>query len=54
MSSARRKASVVSQSDVSEQLHTLVNGVTGNIDGHVRRAAVPSLSALRFVRRDVL
>ena len=46
MSSARRKASVVSQSDVSEQLYTLVNGVTGNVDGYVSLAAVPSLSAL--------
>ena len=45
MSSARRKASVMSQCDVSEQLYTLVNGVTGNVDGHVSLAAVPSLSA---------
>ena len=46
MSSARRKAPVVSQRDVSEQLYTLVNGVTGYVDGQVSLAAVPSLSAL--------
>ena len=44
MSSVRRKASVVSQSDVSKQLYRLVNSVAGNIDGHVSLADVLSLS----------
>ena len=30
----------------SEQLHTLVNGVTGGVDGKVSLAALPSLDAL--------
>ena len=46
MSSARRKTSVISQNDVSEQLYTFVDGVTGDVDGQVSLAAVPSLSAL--------
>ena len=46
MSSARRKAVVMSQIDVSDQLYTLVNGVTGDVDGHVSLAAVLSPSAL--------
>ena len=34
------------QSDPSEQVHTLVNGVTGNIEGGVSLAANPSSNAL--------
>ena len=45
MSSARRTASVMSQSDVSEEMYTLFNGVTGNVDSHVSLTAMPSLSA---------
>ena len=37
---------IPSQSDTSEQLHTLVNGVTGNIEGKISLAAIPSLHAL--------
>ena len=29
----------------SEQVHTLVNGLTGNIEGEVSLAAIPSLHA---------
>ena len=32
--------------DGSEQLHTFVNGVTGDVDGKVSLAALPSLDAL--------
>ena len=34
------------QSDSGKQLHTLVNGITGNIEGKVSLAAIPSLHAL--------
>ena len=37
MPSARRNASVMSQSDVSKQLYTLVNGMTGDVDGRSRK-----------------
>ena len=40
------EACIPSQSDTSEQVHTLVNGVTGNIEGEVSLAAIPSLHAL--------
>ena len=30
----------------SEQMHTLVNGVTSDVDGRVSLAALPSLNAL--------
>ena len=40
------EACIPSQSDTSEQLHTLVNGVTANIEGKVSLAAIPSLHAL--------
>ena len=43
---ARRKASVMSQSDASEQLQTIVNGLTVSVDGHVGPMALPSLNAL--------
>ena len=46
MAAARRKASVLSRGDGSEQLHTLVNELTGNVDGEVSLAALPSLDAL--------
>ena len=42
MATARRKASVMSLSDTSDQLYTLVDGV----DGEVGLAALPSLTAL--------
>ena len=46
MAAVRRKASVLSRSDNSEQLYTLVNGVTGNVEGNVSLEAIPSLHAL--------
>ena len=46
MAAARRKASGMSQSDTSEQLYALVNGVTGNCNGDVSLEALPSLHAL--------
>ena len=42
MAEARRKASVLSPGDGSEQLHTLVNGLTGDVDGEVGLATLPS------------
>ena len=41
-----RKASGMSQSDTSEQLYTLRNGVSGKNDGDVSLTAIPSLHAL--------
>ena len=46
MAAARRKASVMSLSDTSEQLYTLVVGVIGHVDGEVGVAALPSLTDL--------
>lgn len=46
MAAARRKASVMSQSDSNDQLYALIDGVTGDIDGDVSLMAVPSLCAL--------
>ncbi|CAI5713542.1 unnamed protein product [Peronospora farinosa] len=46
MAAARRKASVLSHGNVSDQLYTLVNRVTGDADGEVDLEALPSLNAL--------
>ncbi|CAI5739859.1 unnamed protein product [Peronospora farinosa] len=46
MAAARRKASALSHSNVSDQLYTLLNGVTGDVDGEVDLEAFPSLNAL--------
>ena len=46
MASARRKASLLSRSDVSDQLYTLVNGLTGDVDGKIDLEALLSLNAL--------
>ena len=46
MADAKRKASIVSRHDNSEQLYTLVNGVTGDVEGEVGLAALQSLNAL--------
>ena len=46
MVAARRKASVMSLSDTSNQLYTLVDGVTGHVDGKVGLAVLSSLNSL--------
>ena len=46
MATARRKASAMSQDGIDERFYTLVNGVTGSVDGSTSLAAIPSLSAL--------
>ena len=46
MAAARRKVSVMSLSDTSDQLYTLVDGVTGHVDSEVGLAGLPSLTAL--------
>jgi hypothetical protein len=51
MATARRKASVLTQDvsvmdDDSEQLYTLVNGVTGEAEGNVSLEAIPAVNAL--------
>jgi hypothetical protein len=51
MATARRKASVLVQNvsvvdDDSEQLYTLVNGVTGEAEGNVSLKAIPTVTAL--------
>ena len=46
MAAARRKATVLSRSDVSDHLYTLDNGVTGDVDGEVDLEALPLLDAL--------
>jgi hypothetical protein len=51
MATARRKASVLTQDvsvvdDDSEQLYTLVNGVTGEAEGNVSLEAIPAVDAL--------
>ena len=38
--------SVMSLRNTSDQLYTLVNGMTGPVDGEVGLAALPSLTAL--------
>ena len=45
MAAARRKTSVLSPIDSSEHLYILVNGVTGDVDGNISLAAIPSLDA---------
>ena len=52
MAAVRRKASVMSLNDTSDQLYTLVDGVTGHVDGEVGLAALPSLTSL-LARRNV-
>ena len=42
----RCKASVISPSDNSEMLYTLVNGLTGDVDGNISLEAVPAGDAL--------
>ena len=43
---AIRKVSILSRDDVSKQLYTLVNGVSGGVDGEAGLAALPSLDSL--------
>ena len=46
MTTARRDASASSCVDCSERLHTLVNGVTGDVDVKTSLAALSSLYTL--------
>ena len=46
IAAARREASELPCGDDSEQLHTLVNGVTGGVDGKVSLVGLPSLNVL--------
>ena len=46
MTTARRDASASPCGDGSEQLYTLVNGVTSGVDGKVSLAAIPLLNAM--------
>jgi hypothetical protein len=51
MATARRQASVLIQDvsvvdDDSEQLYTVVNGVTGEAEGNVSLEAIPTVAAL--------
>ena len=46
MATTRRDASTSPCGDGSEHPHTLVNDVTGVVDGKVIRAALPSLNSL--------
>ena len=49
ISTSRQKESEVSkpsQSDFDKQVHTLVNGITGIVEGTIRLAAIPPLPAL--------
>ena len=46
MATVKRQASVQSHSDNSDTLYTLVNGVTGQVEGNVRLKYLPSLDAL--------
>ena len=46
MAATRRKASVVPLSDTSDYLYTLVDCVTGHVDGKVGLADLPSLTTL--------
>lgn len=46
MAASRRTASVMSHGDTSEQLDSIVNGVTGSASGQVGLMALPSLDTL--------
>lgn len=46
IAAARHRVSAISQIDSNDQLYTLVDVVTGKIDGDVSLVAVPSLCAL--------
>ena len=46
MATVKRQASKKSHSDNSNTLYTLVNGVTGHIDGTVRLGTLLSLESL--------
>ena len=46
MDAASRKESVMSRSDTSDQLYTLVECVTGHVDEEVDLAALPLLTDL--------
>ena len=46
MTTIKRQASEQSHSDNSDTLYTLVNGVTGQVEGNVSPETLPSLDAL--------
>ena len=46
MATVKRQASEQSHSDNSDTLYTLVNGVTGQVEGNVSLETLPSLDAL--------
>ena len=46
MATVKRQESVQSYSDNSDTLYTLVNGVTGQVEGDVSLATLPYLDAL--------
>ena len=46
MTTIKRQASEQSHSDNSDTLYTLVNGVTGQVEGNVNQETLPSLDPL--------
>ena len=54
MAAARRKSSVLSRSDIIKQMYTLVNKVTGGVDGEAGRSyGFPIIKCFDRAGRDV-